>query len=277
MELHAVLIVSFFSFFFLLMAVLNIASNSTKTRKRIYSSIHNVRFKDVEKKNYFDGLKDNLIRIKFSDNIAYLYASIASIITFFIFDIYVEDTLSKDFEMLTLFAPLTVFVLIPFFYKKIIKEMRDNEVLSTLPVVIDLLIICLEAGLSFSASIDKIVDELRKKKSFLLRHLRLTVYELNAGVDKRASLRNLVSRCYGQPDLKSFVSAVIQSESFGFSIVRTLRVQAAEIRDKKRQMLRTRIAKMPVKLLFPLVFCIFPITCLLLVGPGFIEILKALR
>jgi len=174
-------------------------------------------------------------------------------------------------------TPLVVFVLIPFFYKKHVNDSRTREILTALPFIIDLLVICLEAGLSFSMGIEKIIGELTSKSKFLAKRFQLMVYELNAGMDKKTALRNLVGRCHSHPDLKAFVSSIIQSETMGFSIVQTLRVQAEEVRLKKRQMLKTRIARMPIQLLFPLIFCIFPITAFLLIGPGLIEILKALQ
>jgi tight adherence protein C len=277
MDPIVILLFAFISFFLLFVAVFAIITSNTSASKRVSNAIRGVRFSDKGTTSSLNKIQEKIVKMKISDNVSYLVSALIAAVAYFIVRYHVVGYFSDDLRPFILMVPLILFVMIPFFYKKYINDARTQEILSALPFIIDLLIICLEAGLSFSMSIEKIIAELDTKSKFLTKRFQLMVYELNAGIDKKTALKNLVQRCYNHPDLKSFVSSITQSETLGFSIVQTLRVQSEEVRLKKRQMLKTRIARMPITLLFPLIFCIFPITGFLLVGPGLLEILKALK
>jgi len=277
MHQNVILLLPFVSVFFISFFLLVVYSQNTKQQRHVYRVLQNTGYRKIEKVDRFQTLSEKLSHLTISDNIVYIYSAIIGAIFYALYKAFLCGSFPPVLESLIKLIPFALFILIPFFYKKWVNNKRTEEILTTLPFIIDLLVICLEAGLSFTASISKIIQEMQNKSKFLAKKFQITVYELNAGIDKRTAFKNLVKRCYNHPDLKTFVSAIIQSESLGFSIVQTLRVQAKEIRAKKRQMVRTRISRMPVKLLFPLIFCIFPITCILIVGPGFIQILKALR
>lgn len=277
MDPIVILLFAFIAFFLLFAGVFAMISSNTSTSRRVEDAIRGVRFSGHDAPHALDKLQAKIVKMKISDNVSYLVSAVVAGIIYYIIRYHLIGLFSDDLRPFILMVPLVLFVMIPFFYKRYVNEARTREILTTLPFIIDLLIICLEAGLSFSMSIEKIISEMDAKSQFLAKRFQLMVYELNAGVDKKSALKNLVKRCYDHPDLKAFVSSITQSETLGFSIVQTLRVQAEEVRLKKRQMLKTRIARMPVTLLFPLIFCIFPITGFLLVGPGLIEILKALK
>lgn len=216
-------------------------------------------------------------RLMGTENMAYVIAAPIAIGLFICATVVLPAQGLEQYKTMGMLAAFMVFVFIPFFYKKMLREKRNDEVFRTLPVLIDLLIICFGAGLSFSASISRIMGEIQKKSPFLGEKFQMAVHELNAGVDKKTALQNLVERTGNQPAFKTFISSIIQSEIFGFSIVQTLEVQAQEVRLKKKQMLKTKMAQVPVKLLFPLIFFIFPVTFVLLVGPGFIRVLGSLQ
>jgi len=211
------------------------------------------------------------------ENLSYVYAAgialVLFLLNYFVVMPHISDELLKK---VLLFVPLVIFVIVPFVYKTVLRTNKEKAIMGALPIIIDLLIISLGAGMSFSASIAKVVEEIEDKSAYMANRFRLMLAELNAGVDKKTALNNVVKRCDNHPVLKSFVSAIIQSEVFGFSIVQTLQVQVKEVRGKTRAKVRAKMAKVPVMLLFPLVFCIFPLIFVLLVGPGFVQIIKAL-
>jgi tight adherence protein C len=277
MGIFIILIFVFISVFLIFIALSSSLENRSNSHKRVQSVIRDVRFTEKDQFANLAKIKQKVVHFKISDNIAYVYSLCIAGFVYYVLQYQLVEYFSDDLQALIPIIPFALFVFIPFFYKKYVNNQRTQEVLTVLPMIIDLLIICLEAGLSFSMSIEKIISEMQSKSKFLAKRFQLMVYELNAGIDKKTALKNLVERCYDHPDMKAFVSSIVQSESMGFSIVQTLRVQAEETRLKKRQMLRTRIARMPVTLLFPLVFCIFPITAYLLIGPGLMEIMKALK
>ncbi len=95
------------------------------------------------------------------------------------------------------------------------------------------------------------------------------------GVPRRQALHNLANRT-DVPDLRNFVFAVVQSEQYGLPIAHTLRVQAAEMRDKRRQRAEERAFKVPVKIVFPLIFCIFPSLFIVLLGPAALRMWRTL-
>ena len=267
----------FISVFFIVIGLEIIASRHTHENNRISKVLQSSKVSS-EKHDalavFQNKEQKNKKTITLSDNIAYLFSAPLALGTYF-FMKNIESSLSPAMQQLVFILPLAVFILLPFFHKKILKESRKMEILTLLPVLIDLLTICIEAGLSFSMGIEKIIQETPIKSKFFFKNLNIAVLEMNAGVEKSIALHALVKRCYNNNELKSFVSAVLQSEAFGFSIAKTLQTQSYEIREKKRQTIRTKIAKMPITLLFPLIFCIAPITCILLAGPGIIDILSS--
>jgi len=95
------------------------------------------------------------------------------------------------------------------------------------------------------------------------------------GVPRRQALHNLAIRT-DVPDLRNFVFAVVQSEQYGLPIAQTLRIQANELRDKRRQRAEERAFKVPVKIVFPLIFCIFPALFVVLLGPAALRMYEAL-
>ena len=263
MNYFILLLLPFCAAFFMTLFVLWTIDANSRQQRRLGTILKQAGYKDVEKVTQFQKKQKGILRLYDSDNFCYVYSSLIAMILYLFNGTYFLRIVPHSLRLFIYLLPFAAFVLIPFFYKKWITETRREEILVTMPIIIDLLIICLEAGLSFASSIDKIVHEVEQKSTFLAKRFQQMVYELNAGVNRKEALTNLVKRCYNNEDLKTFISAIIQSETLGFSIAQTLRVQAEEIRQKRRQMIRTRIARMPIKLLFPLVFCIFPITCIL--------------
>ena len=154
-------------------------------------------------------------------------------------------------------------------------ENRKREIFESFPDALDLLTVCVEAGLSLDAALQRVADEMRLKSLELSEELTLVTLELRVGASKERALRNLALRT-GVEDVDTLVAMLIQAERFGTSIADSLRVHADTLRTKRRLLAEERAAKIALKLLFPLIFCIFPTMLLVLLGPGFIQIYRIL-
>ena len=147
-------------------------------------------------------------------------------------------------------------------------DKRRKAMEKELPDVIDLLVISVEAGLGFDAALGRVVQNVPGEIS---REFSRTLQETRVGVSRTDALRNLTERT-DVDDLNTFVLALIQADQFGVSIARVLRVQAEEMRIRRRQRAQERAFKAPVKLVFPLVLFIFPALFVVILGPAAINI-----
>lgn len=154
-------------------------------------------------------------------------------------------------------------------------EKRQREVFENFPDALDLLIICVEAGLGLDAAIAKVAAEIHLKSEVLAEELQLVLLELRAGFTKERALRNLSLRT-GVEDIDMLVAMLIQSDRFGTSMGDSLRVHAENLRTKRRQRAEEAAAKISLKLLFPLIFFIFPTLMVVLVGPAAMQVYRNL-
>jgi tight adherence protein C len=154
-------------------------------------------------------------------------------------------------------------------------EKRQLEIFESFPDALDLLTICVEAGLSLDNALAKVAAEMHLKSLVLSQELQLVLMELRAGFNKEKALRNLALRT-GVEDVDTLVAMLIQSERFGTSMGASLRVHSENLRTKRRFRAEEAAAKIALKLLFPLIFCIFPTLLLVLMGPAFIQIYRVM-
>ncbi len=152
---------------------------------------------------------------------------------------------------------------------------RQREVFESFPDALDLMTVCVEAGLAMDAALARVATEIGLKSAVLSEELQLVTLELRAGSSKEKALRNLALRT-GVDDVDALVAMLIQSERFGTSIADSLRVQSDQLRTKRRQRAEEQAAKIALKLLFPLIFFIFPSLLVVLMGPAFIQIYRVL-
>lgn len=152
---------------------------------------------------------------------------------------------------------------------------RQREIFETFPDALDLMTVCVEAGLGVEAALVRVADEMQHKSEALAEELHLVTLELRAGVDRARALRNLANRT-GVEEVEGFVAMIIQAERFGTSIAASLRVHSDMLRTRRRQRAEEAAAKIALKLLFPLIFCIFPSLMLVLLGPAMIQIYRIL-
>jgi len=147
---------------------------------------------------------------------------------------------------------------------------RKDSVIRSLPDALDLLTICVEAGLGFDQAMQKVAE---KWDDELSRAFARVLHEIRLGKTRREALRDLANRL-DLSDVTSFVAAVIQAEQLGVSIAKVLRIQADQMRIRRRQRAEEKAHQAPVKMLFPMVFLIFPAIWIVLLGPALLQALS---
>jgi tight adherence protein C len=152
---------------------------------------------------------------------------------------------------------------------------RKEKLFEGLPDALDLLVVCVEAGMGLDAAIHRVAKEMAFSNKSLSDEFKLVNLEMRAGKDRRSALRNLYERT-GLDDVNSLVTTLIQTDRFGTSIAQALRVFADAFRTKRFQKAEEVAAKMPVKLIFPLILCIFPALFVVICGPAAIRIYQSL-
>lgn len=154
-------------------------------------------------------------------------------------------------------------------------EVRQRDIFDSFPDALDLLTICVEAGLGLEAALNRVAEEIHLKSQVLGQEFQLMILELRAGFSKERALRNLALRT-GVEDIDLLVAMLIQSDRFGTSMGESLRIHADNLRTKRHQRAEEAAAKISLKLLFPLIFMIFPTLMLILVGPAAMQIYRVL-
>ncbi len=154
-------------------------------------------------------------------------------------------------------------------------EVRQREIFESFPDALDLLTICVEAGLGLDAAIAKVAAEIQLKSVVLAEELQMVQFELRTGFTKEHALRNFSLRT-GVEDIDLLVAMLIQSDRFGTSMGDSLRIHSENLRIKRRQRAEEAAAKVSLKLLFPLIFFIFPTLMVILIGPAILQIYRNL-
>ena len=160
-------------------------------------------------------------------------------------------------------------LLLRFITNKRIGRMRDS-----LPDMIDLMVICTESGMGIDAAITRISREMARFNPDLAQEFYLSALEMRAGANRIEALRNLVLRTR-LADLEDLVSVLVQADKFGTGLAEALRVQSDMMRSRRTQRAEELAAKIPVKMVLPLVLCIFPTLFLVLLGPAAIQLIQA--
>jgi tight adherence protein C len=149
---------------------------------------------------------------------------------------------------------------------------RQKAILLMIPDTLDLLTISVRAGLGFDAALGKVVEKL---KGPLSDEFRRALAEVRVGKARRDALRDIIPRTEVGP-LTNFIGAIIQAEQLGVSVSKVLQVQSEQLRIERRQRAEEQAAKAPIKMLFPLVGCIFPSLFIVILGPAIILIIQNL-
>ena len=156
---------------------------------------------------------------------------------------------------------------------KLVKK-RSTALTHGFPDALDLLVVCVESGLGLAAAIQRVADELSVSHPELAYELATVNAEIRVGVPREQALKNLADRT-GLQDIRGLVSLLVQTMRFGTGVADALRVYSEEFRDKRTQKAEEQAAKMGTKLIFPLVFCMFPIFFIVAIGPAVLRIIDA--
>lgn len=152
---------------------------------------------------------------------------------------------------------------------------RAGELQRALPDALDLLVVCVEAGLGLNQALARMAEEIRRFSPVAADEFLLTNLEIRAGSPRAEALRHLGTRT-GVDELRSLAAMLVQADRFGTSIAQALRVHADTLRQTRRQKMEELAAKSTVKLVFPLVLCIFPFLFIIILGPAILGMLRSL-
>lgn len=152
---------------------------------------------------------------------------------------------------------------------------RKREIFEHFPDATDLMLVCMEAGLGLDAALSKVAEEIRMSSASLADELHLTLLELRAGTSREQAMRGLSLRT-GVEEVATFALMLKQAEKFGTSIGESLRVYSEDLRHKRMVRAEEIAARVPTKMLLPLVLCIFPSIILVVIGPAVIQIVRTL-
>lgn len=149
-------------------------------------------------------------------------------------------------------------------------DRRKQAIVKKFPDALDLMTICVDAGLIFDAAMQKVHE---KWDDALAREFGRVTYELQLGKSRRQALKDMSDRM-DLPDVTSFVATILQAEQLGVSIGKVLRIQSEQMRIKRRQRAEEKAQQAPVKMLFPMVFLIFPAMFVVLLGPAILRVIR---
>jgi len=164
---------------------------------------------------------------------------------------------------------------LPNFFLYMVARSRKREVFEIFPDAADLMLVCVEAGLGLDAGLTRVADEIRMKSEVLADELHLTNLEMRAGGSRERSLHNLALRT-GVEEIATFAVMLTQADKFGTSIGESLRVFSDDLRYKRQIRAEVAAAKIPTKMLLPLVLCIFPSIIMVVMGPAAIQVVRTL-
>lgn len=164
------------------------------------------------------------------------------------------------------------FLLPSFWLRRMVKK-RQEQIFHDLPDVLDLLTVCVEAGLSIDAAMIKVCEDPHFANSPLVAEMKIALQETRAGKQRMEALRDMGERAM-EEDLKALAAMLIQTEKLGTSLAQSLKVFSDSLRTLRRQRAEEAAAKVAIKLLFPLAFFIFPALLLVILGPAVIRIMR---
>ncbi len=164
---------------------------------------------------------------------------------------------------------------LPTMYIAVRQRRRREQIMSALPDSLDLMVVCVEAGLGIAAALQRVSGEIRVASRAMSEELALVNQEMQTGISRTEALRNLAQRT-GVEDIFSLVAMLVQTDRLGTSVGNALRAHADSMRVRRRQRAEQLARKAAVKLAFPLVFLVLPALLTIILGPAAIQIMKAL-
>ena len=160
----------------------------------------------------------------------------------------------------------------PFFWLKRLIKQRQKAILQSMPDVLDLLCVSVQAGLGFDGALGKVTAKLNGP---LIDEFERLLQELRMGVTRRQALTRLAKRC-GIQEMQLFSAAIIQADKLGVGMAQTLEIQSENMREARRQRAKEEAAKLPVKILFPTMIFIFPVMFVVVLGPAIVSLINSM-
>ncbi len=182
---------------------------------------------------------------------------------------YIQFRMDASSLLLIICASVIIGMLFPNMMLNSKIRKRQSEVTRSLPDIMDLLTVSVEAGLTFDSALAKVAE---KMPGSLAREFETVLQEIKVGKTKKEALYQMADRI-GVQDLRSFVSAIVQADQLGVSLGRVLRLQAEQIRQNRKQRISEKAMKAPIKMLIPMVVFIFPTIFIVLLGPVVINLI----
>ena len=164
-------------------------------------------------------------------------------------------------------------MLMPKLVLKSLARGRQHRLKLSLPDALDLLVVCVEAGMGLNQAIVKVAEELQRTHPEMSEELKLVNLEIRAGRTRSEALKNLGERT-GVDDIISLAAMLIQTDKFGTSVAKSLRVHSDCLRTERIQRAEEAAAKTTIKLIFPLLFCVFPALLVVILGPAFLNLIR---
>jgi tight adherence protein C len=152
------------------------------------------------------------------------------------------------------------------------EKKRKEQMIKSMPDILDLINVSVEAGLGFDAALQKVVD---KTEGPLIQEFAHTLNEINIGKPRREALRDMADRIQVD-EISTFLGSVIQADQLGVSITNVMKIQSQQVRENRRMRAEEAAQKAPIKILIPLVVFIFPTILVVLLGPALITIMDSL-
>lgn len=210
-----------------------------------------------------------------------MFYATKSLLTFFLPIVFLTHILFSDLEVSFVKGCGAVLLLaavgyyLPDLWLRHKIKTRKQEIFESFPDALDLMRVCVGAGLGLDAAIARVGNELEIKSAALAEEFRELNLQLRAGISRQEALKNLARRTDVE-DINALVSMLIQSERFGTSISESLKVHADALRTKRTMRAQEAAGKIPVKLTIPMILCIFPALFVVILGPAVIGVLHAL-
>lgn len=215
------------------------------------------------------GIKKNKVPVFLGVKVS---AAVLLVVTYLVFyGVPFEKSYSSRI-LFALIAGIIGFLLPSLWLSREVKK-RQMQIFHDLPDVLDLMTVCVEAGLSMDAAMVRVCHDALFRQSPLIGEMEIALQETRAGKPRSDALRDMGERTM-EDDLKSFIAMLIQTERLGTSLAQSLRIHSESLRVTRRQRAEEAAAKIPIKLMFPLVFFIFPALLFIILGPGVIRVMK---
>ena len=186
-----------------------------------------------------------------------------------------SKSFDRDMLLLLLLLAATLGCYLPNIALNRAVKARQREIFDNFPDAADLMLVCVEAGLGLDAALVRVADELRTKSGALAEEIHLTNLETRAGSTRAQALRNFGLRT-GVQEINTFATMLSQADKFGTSIGESLRVFSDDLRHKRQLRAEELAAKLPTKMLFPLILCIFPAVSMVILGPAGVQVYRVI-